>query len=52
LSSGQCFENFWKIYFVSLAVVKIIRSLGFGPIYTNFIVTIVVALGCRRFIYF
>jgi len=29
--------------FVSLVVVKIIRRSGFGPIYVNLIVTIVVA---------
>jgi len=40
-SPGQCFESFWKIYFVSL-VVKIIIRFGFGPIYTNLIETIVV----------
>jgi len=28
---------------VSLVVIKIIRRFGFGPIYTNLIVTIVVA---------
>jgi len=32
---GQCFENFWKIYFVSIVVVKIIRRLGFEPMYTT-----------------
>jgi len=36
---GQCFENFYTIYFVSLVVVKIIRRCGFGPIYTKLIVT-------------
>jgi len=41
-SPGQCFKNFLKNYFVSL-VVKIIRIFGFGPIYTNLIVIIVVA---------
>jgi len=40
-SPGQCFENFCKIYFVSL-VVKIIK-FGFGLIYTKLIVTIVAA---------
>jgi len=34
---------FWKIYFVNLVVVKIIRRFEFGPIYTNLTVTIVVA---------
>jgi len=28
-------KNFWKIYFVSLVVVKSIRSFRFGPIYTT-----------------
>jgi len=42
-SPGQCFENVWKIYFVSLVFVKIIRRFGFGPIYINLIVTIVIA---------
>jgi len=42
-SPRQCFENFWKIYIVSLVVVKIISRFSFGPIYTNLIVTIVVA---------
>jgi len=35
-------KNFWNI-FVSLVVVKIIRRFGFGPIYANQIVAIVVA---------
>jgi len=39
---GSALKNFWKIYFVSLVAVKIIR-FGFRPIYTNLIVTIVVA---------
>jgi len=43
LSPEQCFEHFWKIYFVSLVVVKIIRRFGFGPFWTNLIVTIVAA---------
>jgi len=38
-----CFICKLKIYFVSLVVVKIIKSFGFGPIYTNLIVTIVMA---------
>jgi len=45
LSLGQCLENFWKIYFVSLVVAKIIRRLRFGPIYINLILTVIVAYG-------
>jgi len=40
-SPWQCFENFLE--FVSLVVVKVIKRFGFGPIYTNLFVTIVVA---------
>jgi len=41
--SNENFENFCKIYFVSLVLVKIIRRFGFGPIYAKLIVTIAVA---------
>jgi len=37
----QCFEKFLENLCVSLVVVKIIRRFGFGPIYTQLIVTIV-----------
>jgi len=40
---GSALKNFWKIYFMSLVVVKVIRRFGFGPIYTNLIVAIVEA---------
>jgi len=42
---GQCFENFLeKLFCEPSCFVKVIRRFGFGPIYTNLIVTIVVGL--------
>jgi len=41
-SPGQCFEKFLENYFVSPSC-QIIRRFELEPIYTNIIVTIVVA---------